>query len=89
MATSKQSQAAKRNVKKAQRAAASQQTIKSLPAKTRTALGKQGAAVAQRNRTGGTSPKTRAELYEIANKRGLPGRSKMGRDELARKLGER
>ena len=29
-----------------------------------------------------------AELSEIAKKRDLPGRSKMGRDELARKLGE-
>ena len=53
------------------------------------ALGKQGAAVAQRKRTGGDSPKTRAELYEIAKQRDLPGRSKMGRDELARKLGEK
>ena len=44
--------------------------------------------MAQRKRAGGTSPKTRAELYEIARKRDLPGRSKMGRDELARKLGE-
>jgi hypothetical protein len=33
--------------------------------------------------------KTRAELYEIARQRDLPGRSKMGRDELARKLGEK
>jgi hypothetical protein len=40
-------------------------------------------------RTGGSSPKTRAELYELAKKRDLPGRPKMGRDELARKLGER
>jgi hypothetical protein len=56
---------------------------------TRTALGKQGAAVAQRKRTGAASPKTRAELYEIAKKRDLPGRSKMGRDELAAKLGEK
>ena len=32
---------------------------------------------------------TRAELYEIARRRDLPGRSKMGRDELARKLGEK
>ena len=69
--------------------ASSKKTITHLPAKTRTALGKQGAAVAQRKRTGGSSPKTRAELYEIAKKRDLPGRSKMGRDELARKLGER
>jgi hypothetical protein len=45
--------------------------------------------VAQRKRTGGSAPKTRAELYEIARQRDLPGRSKMGRDELARKLGER
>jgi hypothetical protein len=47
------------------------------------------AAVAQRKRTGASSPMTRAELYEIARKRDLPGRSKMGRDELARKLGEK
>jgi hypothetical protein len=89
MATSKQTKAAKRNVKKAQQSAASKKTITHLPAKTRTALGKQGAAVAQRKRTGGSSPKTRAELYEIAKRRDLPGRSKMGRDELARKLGVR
>jgi hypothetical protein len=88
MATRKQTQAAKRNVKKAQKAAAGHKTITRLPADTKSALGKQGAAVAQRKRTGGASPKTRAELYEIARKRELPGRSKMGRDELARKLGE-
>jgi hypothetical protein len=89
MATKKQTQAARRNVKKAQQSAASKKTITHMSAKTRTALGKQGAAVAQRKRTGGSSPKTRAELYEIAKKRDLPGRSKMGRDELARKLGVR
>jgi hypothetical protein len=88
MASTKQTQAAKRNVKKAQQSAASKKTIAKMPAKTKTALGKQGAAVAQRKRTGGKSPKTRAELYEIAKKRDLPGRSKMGRDELARRLGE-
>lgn len=89
MATSKQTRAARRNVKKAQQAAAGKKTITHLPAKTRTALGKQGAAVARRKRTGGASPKTRAELYEIARQRDLPGRSRMGRDELARKLGEK
>jgi hypothetical protein len=89
MATRKQTQAAKRNVKNAQKAAADQKTIAHLPADTKSALGKQGAAVVQRKRTGDTSPKTRAELYEIARKRDLPGRSKMGRDELARKLGEK
>jgi hypothetical protein len=89
MATKKQAQAAKRNVKKAQQSASRKKTITHMPAKTRTALAKQGAAVAQRKRTGGSSPKTRAELYEIAQQRDLPGRSKMGRDELARKLGVR
>ena len=89
MATRKQTQAAKRNVTKAQRAAAGKKTISHLPAKTRTALGKQGAAVARRKRTGGTSPQTRAELYELAKQRDLPGRSGMSRDELARALGEK
>jgi hypothetical protein len=89
MATSKQTRAAKSNVKKAQASAADKKTIANMPAKTRTALGKQGAAVAQRKRAGGATPKTRTELYEIAKKRDLPGRSKMGRDELARKLGEK
>jgi hypothetical protein len=58
-----------------------------MPAKTRSALGKQGAAVAARKRTGGSSPKTRQELYEQAKRRDLPGRFKMGRDELAKALG--
>jgi hypothetical protein len=88
MATGSQERVAKRNVKKAQKAASDKKTISHLPADTKSALGKQGAAVAQRKRAGGKSPKTRAELYEIARKRDLPGRSKMGRDELARKLGE-
>lgn len=48
----------------------------------KTALGKQGAAVAQRKRTGGSEPQTRQELYEQAKRAGIPGRSKMGRDEL-------
>ena len=87
MATRKQVQAAKRNVKKAQAGARKKKTIANLPAKTRTALGKQGAAVARRKRTGSSGPKTRAELYEEAKRRSLPGRSKMGRAELARALG--
>ncbi len=89
MATTKQTKAAKQNVTKARDAAKSKRTLANMPKETRTALGKQGAAVAQRKRTGGDAPKTRAELYEIAKQRDLPGRSKMGRDELARKLGEK
>ncbi len=88
MASTKQAQVAKRNVKKAQKTAtsAAKQTIAHLPKQARTALGKQGAGVAQRKRTGGSSPKTKAELYQIAQQRDLPGRSKMGREELAKAL---
>jgi hypothetical protein len=89
MATQKQRTAARRNIKKAAAAAKRKRTIANMPKKTRTALGKQGAAVARRKRTGGTSPKTRAELYEEAKRKDLPGRSKMGRAELARALGHR
>ena len=89
MATKKQTKAARKNVVKAREAATEKKSIAHMPKQTRTALGKQGAAVAQRKRTGGSSPKTRAELYEMAKQRDLPGRSKMGRDELAKKLGEK
>ena len=89
MATTKQATAARANVRKAQRAATRKKSIAHMPSSTRTALGKQGAAVAQRKRTGASTPSTRQELYEIAKRRDLPGRSKMGRDELARALGEK
>ena len=89
MATEKQRQAARRNIKKAASAAKEKRTLAHLPRKTKTALGQQASAVRQRNRSGGSTPKTRAELYEIAKRKNLPGRSKMGRDELARALGEK
>jgi hypothetical protein len=87
MATKKQTAAAKKNVKKAQEGAKKKKSLANMSQSTKTALGKQGAAVAQRKRTGSNSPKTRQELYEEAKRRDLPGRSKMGRDELARALG--
>jgi hypothetical protein len=86
MATMKQRRAARRNIKKAIRSAKKKRTIANMPKKTRTALGKQAAAVRQRKRTGASSPKTRAELMKIAARRGLKGRSKMGRAQLARAL---
>ena len=89
MASKKQVKAARSYVKKAQAGARKQRSIASMPARTRSELGKQGAAVAQRKRTGGSSPKTRQELYEEAKRRNLPGRSKMGRAELARALGHK
>jgi len=78
MATAKQREAARRNVKKAQSGARSKQTLKNLPASTRTALGKEANAV----RTG-ESP-TRKELEAQARRLDIKGRSKMGKDELKR-----
>ena len=89
MASSKQVKAAKRNVKKAQTGAKKSRSLAHMSKAKKTALGKQGAAVAQRKRTGGTTPKTRSELYEEAKRRDIPGRSKMGRDELAKALGKK
>lgn len=89
MATKKQTAAAKRNVKKAQEGAKKKKSLANMPKSTKAALAKQGAAVAQRKRTGSSSPKTRQGLYEEAKRRDLPGRSKMGRDELARALGHK
>jgi len=89
MATQKQRTAARKNVKKAAKAAKAKKTISSMPKSTRSALGKQGAAVAARKRSGGSTPKTRQELYDEAKKRGIPGRSRMGRAELAEALGRR
>jgi PhnB protein len=48
MATAKQKTAARKNIKKAAKAAKSKKTISKLPKKTRTALGKQGAEMAKR-----------------------------------------
>lgn len=64
MASTKQRQAAKRNVGKAIETARRKRTIANLPSSTRSALGQQAAAVRQRGRTGASSPKTRQELYE-------------------------
>ena len=89
MATAKQRTAARKNVKKAAAGARQKRSISNMPKSTRTALGKQGAAVAARKRTGAKGPKTRTELYAEAKRRDIKGRSKMGRAELARALGQR
>jgi hypothetical protein len=51
MASAKQKAAARRNIKKAARAARSQRTIAHLSPRTRTALGKQGAKAARHRRS--------------------------------------
>jgi hypothetical protein len=78
MATQKQRQAARKNVKKAQAGAQRKQTLKNLPKSTRSALGKEAAAVRR-----GDSP-TRKELEAEARRLDIRGRSKMGKAELKR-----
>ena len=78
MATQKQRAAARKNVRKAQEGARSKQTLKNLPKRTRTALGKEAAAVRR-----GDEP-TRKELEAQARKLNISGRSKMGKAELKR-----
>jgi hypothetical protein len=78
MATTKQRAAARRNVKRAQEGAKGKQTLKNLPRRTHTALGKEAAAVRR-----GDAP-TRKELEAEARRLDIPGRSKMGKSELKR-----
>jgi hypothetical protein len=78
MATTKQRAAAKRNVKKAQAGAKKAQTLKNLPKRTRTALGKEATAVRR-----GDAP-SRKELEAEARRLDIKGRSKMGKAELKR-----
>lgn len=78
MATTKQRAAARRNVKRAQQGARRKQTLKNLPKRTRTALGKEANAVRR-----GEQP-TRKELEAEARRLNISGRSKMGKSELKR-----
>jgi hypothetical protein len=84
MATSKQRQAARGNVRKAQRAATSKRTIANLPKSTRSELGKQAARGRRRGGEAGHSleDRNRQQLYEIAKRENIPGRSKMGKWDL-------
>jgi hypothetical protein len=88
MATTSQVRAARQNVKKAQRAARSKRTIANLPASTRRELGKQAAKGRRRGGAAGHAleDRNREQLYEIAKKQRIPGRSKMGKWELIRAI---
>jgi hypothetical protein len=50
MVSSKQRQAARRNIKKAAKAAKKKRTVAHLPKRTRTALGKEGAKAASKKK---------------------------------------
>jgi hypothetical protein len=95
MATQKQRQAAKKNVEKAQSGARRTKSISKLPKKTRTALGREGAKAAARKRgatrgTGsGAGAMTVRELQREAARLGIEGRSKMGKAQLIRAVGQK
>ena len=95
MATTKQRAAARRNVKKAQAGARQKKTIAKLPKKTRIALGREGAKAAARKRgaskgTGsGAGAMTVTELRREAARLGIDGRSKMGKAQLIRSVGQK
>ena len=78
MASTKQREAARKNVRKAQAAAKQHQTLKHLDKGTRTALGQEANAVRR-----GDAP-TRKELEAEARRLNIAGRSKMGKEELKR-----
>jgi hypothetical protein len=88
MATKRQVQAAKQNVKKAQQAATRKRTIANLPASTRRELGKQAAKGRVRGGEAGHAleDRNRQQLYEIAKKQNIAGRSKMGKWDLIRAI---
>jgi hypothetical protein len=95
MATEKQRQAARKNVKKAQAGAREQRTISKLSKSTRSALGREGAKAAARKRgatqgTGtGAGAMTVSELRREAARLGIEGRSKMGKASLIRAVSQR
>jgi hypothetical protein len=95
MATQKQRETARGNVTKAQAGAREKQTISKLSKQTRSALGREGAKAAARKRgnsqgTGsGAGAMTVAELRREAARLGIEGRSKMGKAQLIRAVGQK
>jgi hypothetical protein len=88
MATTKQVQAAKQNVKKAQATAKKKRTIANLPKSTRRGLQQQARRGASRGGGAGHAleDRNREQLYELAKKKNIAGRSKMGKWDLIRAL---
>ena len=88
MASTKQAQAAKRNIRRAQTAARKARTITKLPKAVRQDLSRNAAAARKRGGKPGRSldDRTRQQLYEAAQRRNIPGRSKMGKYELIQAL---
>ena len=84
MATTKQTRVAKQNVKKAQAAAKRKRTLANLPKSTRRGLQEQARKGRARGGQAGHAleDRNRQQLYELARKENIPGRSRMGKWEL-------
>ena len=88
MATTKQVQAAKRNIKSAISTAKKRRTIAHLPAAVRRDLGRQAAMSRARGGKAGHAleDRNRQQLYEVAKKANIPGRSSMGKWDLIKAI---
>jgi hypothetical protein len=84
VATQRQRQAARRNIKSAQKTARKKKTISKLPKSVRTDLGRQAAKSRQRGGKPGRNleDRTRQDLYKVAARKNISGRSKMGKWDL-------
>jgi hypothetical protein len=84
VATQRQRQAARRNIKSAQKTARKKRTISKLPKSVRTDLGRQAAKSRQRGGKPGRNleDRTRQDLYKVAARKNISGRSKMGKWDL-------
>jgi hypothetical protein len=88
MASRKQVQAAKRNIKSAQQAATRKRTIAHLPERTRKSLTAQARKGGARGGSAGHAleDRNRQQLYEVAKRENISGRSKMGKWELQKAI---
>ena len=82
--STKQVRAAKQNIKKAQAAARRKRTIAHLPKTTRRSLSQQAARSRARGGRAGhdLENRNREQIYAVAKRLNIPGRSKMGKWDL-------
>lgn len=84
MATQRQTQAARRTVRHAQAGARRRRSPANLPESTGRELGRQGARARGRSGRPGRSleDRTREQIYAVARREGVAGRSKMAKRDL-------